>query len=305
MDAQNKLTEVIQWCASILGPVEILTDESQQHAGQRASTYRLRTPMGACFLKFHRDPDHWENEVHAYEHWAPVFGSFAPRLLAAREIPPLAIVITEQPGTSLLRARLPAVRAREVWRSAGQALAGLHHSAAGTFFGPCHRDGTSAGASGLDAVEHVSSEFEDYLERGQRIGCLRQNDQAIVRAARQLTPAFAGEPPRPCHRDYCPPNWLVKNGSWSGVIDFEFSYWDVPSADLSRFPNWNWSLQPDRYAAFLEGYGFTHTPRQEQQLLVSQALYAFGALVWGMENAYFVFAREGRRALKLLGKRLA
>ena len=48
-----------------------------------------------------------------------------------------------------------------------------------------------------------------------------------------LVDAFEYECPTPCHRDYCAANWLVDEKAWSGVIDFEFAYWDVRVADFT------------------------------------------------------------------------
>ena len=113
-----------------------------------------------------------------------------------------------------------------------------------------------------------------------------------------MIPAFAGERPTPCHRDYCAANWLVnEQGTWTGVIDFEFAYWDVRVADFSRDPNWAWVQRPDLVTAFFEGYGRPLTPQAEQQRLVAYAEYALGAIVWGRDFAFYGFEREGHEAL--------
>src|SRR5512146_3170758 len=95
------LEKLLTWLATVLGPFEVVSDHSREHAGQRASAIRLRTPAGEGFAKLHRDRAHWENEVHAYERWAPAFGGLAPRLLAVHEEEPLAVVIGALPGTVL------------------------------------------------------------------------------------------------------------------------------------------------------------------------------------------------------------
>jgi hypothetical protein len=53
---------------------------------------------------------------------------------------------------------------------------------------------------------------------------------------------------------------------------------------------------------FFEGRVFT--PQEEQQRLMAHANYALGAIVWGSENAYYGFAKEGRQALEYLGNLL-
>ncbi len=299
------ISEALAWCASVLGPVEVVTVTSREHAGLRAAAHRLRTPSGGCYLKTHRDRSHWENEVHAYEHWAPAFGDFAPRLLAVHAEEPLALLIGELPGTVLEEVQLTPTQAQDVWRSAGRALADLHSLPAGEYFGSCRRDGACSGTPVYDARQYVSSKIEAQVEHGLRGGFLSEDELAVVRSASALLPAFEGERPRPCHRDYCPANWLVSpEGAWTGVIDFEFSGWDVRSADFSRYPNWDWIDRPELAEAFFEGYGHTFPPSEEQQTLVAHVLYALDAVVWGMENSYFGFAADGRKAFKHLRKLL-
>lgn len=300
----SSFNEILTWCASVLGPVELLSDQSREHPGLRAGAYRLRTKDGSCYVKLHRDPAHWESEFHAYEQWAPAFGRFAPRLLAARSEPPLALIIGELPGMVLEGVQLSPTQERAVWCAAGRALAGFHAQAVGEAFGPCRRDGSPAGTPVTDAEEYVRAGFDDWLARGLRGGWLSDEEHALVQAARERIPAFAGERPVPCHRDYCPANWLVGEGAWTGVIDFEFSAWDVRVADFTRSPTWEWLNRPDLEAAFFEGYGRVFTPEEEQQRLVGHVLYALGAIVWGKENEYNGFAREGRQALRQLAPRL-
>jgi len=134
------------------------------------------------------------------------------------------------------------------------------------------------------------------------MGYLSTDELAVVDAALELVPAFEGEPPVPCHRDYYPANWIVGNdGTWAGVIDFEFSQWDVRAADFTRYPDWDWVDRPDLVAAFFEGYGAL-TPAQEHQRSVCLVRYALVAIVWGEDSGYHGFAKEGHTALKHLAK---
>jgi aminoglycoside phosphotransferase len=304
----DPFTEVLDWCTSELGPVEIVSDTTRQHAGLRAAAHRLRTSSGGCYVKTHRVRSQWESEVHAYEQWAPAFGDLAPHLLAVRAEEPLALVITELPGTVLEEIQHPLTHAqsRVTWRAAGQVLAALHNLGTGEYFGACRRDGACAGTPVGDARQFVSAVIEEQVQRGLKGGFLSDEEFAIVRAACVLLPAFEDEPPVPCHGDYCPANWLVDHqGALTGVIDFERAGWDVRVADFTRYPNWDWIERPDLAEAFFEGYGRTFTPREEQQRLLAHMQYSLSAVVWGMENSYFGFAADGRQALKHLGKLLA
>lgn len=298
-------SELLAWCTRMLGPVEVLSDQSREHPGDRTSAHRLRTEAGLCYLKTHNDPAYWHNEVHGYRAWATAFGPNAPRLLAVRDEAPLALAITALPGRILDELQLSATQEQSIWRQAGAALAVFHSSAAGTFFGPCRQDGTPAGIPIADAEKFIRRDLDGWQRRGMAISCLTPDEMAVVAAARSLLSAFAGERPVPCHRDYGPANWLVtQEGVWSGVIDFEFAGWDVRMADFTRYPNWEWIDRPDLIDAFCAGYGWDFTPAEESQRLVCHILYALAAVVWGQENDYFGFAAEGRRALSLLANQL-
>jgi Ser/Thr protein kinase RdoA (MazF antagonist) len=156
-----------------------------------------------------------------------------------------------------------------------------------------------------DPVEYMAAELEREIDKGLRADLIDAEELAVVRAAQRVTPAFSGERPVPCHRDYCPYNWLVcDQGVWAGVIDFEFAYWDVRVAEFSRYPDWEWIHKPDLVQALLDGYGRRLTPQEEQQWLVARTRYALSAITWGSANAYYGFEAEGREALKVLGRLL-
>jgi len=303
LDDDSKEEKLLKWCTSVLGPCETVSDHSQSHPGDLSATCRLRTASGYCYAKTHRGRSYWESEIHAYEQWASAFGDFAPRLLAVRDEEPLALVVSELPGKSLEEAQLSVPQERAAWHAAGQALAALHDLGVGEYFGPSRRDGTPAATPTCDAREHVSTYLEERVDRGVRTGYLSDEEVAIVRAALSLVPAFEGERPVPCHRDYCPANWLVTgDGVWTGVVDFEFARWDVRVTDFTRYPDWDWIGRPDLTEAFFDGYGRSFTPAEEQQRLVAHVQYALTAVVWGSDNSHHGFAEEGRQALKNLGE---
>src|SRR5262245_52914196 len=97
----NTVAEVLEWCASAVGAFEVVSEHSRAHAGHRATVCRLRTPSGYCYVKTYRDRSHWNNEVHAYEQWAPIFGEGAPKVLAVRDEEPLALIVSELAGKIL------------------------------------------------------------------------------------------------------------------------------------------------------------------------------------------------------------
>ena len=295
---------ILDWCASVIGPCEVLSG-SQRHHG-RSKVCRLRSPSGHAYLKIHLDPESWGREVHGYEQWAGAFQSAAPQLLAVHARQPLALLLGELPGRALDSLDLPPARQHDAWRAAGSMLARLHGSAHhrgadGQFFGPCDRDGRPVGATAQDAVEYVAAALQRDIDRAERAGLLDRDERAVVRAAQDSTPAFEGERPVACHRDYGPANWLVDSaGSWCGVVDFEFAGWDVRVADFSRYPGWEWYEHPDRVQALFDGYGRSLTAREEEQCRVARTAYALSAITWGTEASYLGFVAEGREALAQL-----
>jgi aminoglycoside phosphotransferase (APT) family kinase protein len=158
-----------------------------------------------------------------------------------RDEEPLALVMTELAGRALEEVKVSSVQERDIWRGAGKVLTALHNLTAGEYFAQCQRDGTPAGRPVRDAKEYVAASLHDTEDRGIRGGCLGDTELAIIRLARTLLPSFDGERPIPCHRDYCPANWLVTDeGVLTGVIDFS-----------SLTGTFAWLISPD----FLTGIG--------------------------------------------------
>ena len=304
-DNRQLLVRALAWCESVLGPITLLSDHSKAHGGHESLTRRIQTGEGIAYLKVHDNELYWQREVHAYEQWVPVFGEYAPRLLAVGDKDPLALVISELPGRILETVSLSPATEQAIWRRAGAALSALHALGPGERFGTPRRDG-GMNADCLSAAEqYVRQRFGALITGAKRAGYLSPAELATVEAAWERVPFFTGERPFPCHRDYCAANWLVDtHNQWCGVIDFEFAHWDVRVADFSRDPHWNWIHRPDLPAAFGEGYGRVFTDAEEQQLLVARAEYAVGAIMWGNEHAFYGFAREGHEALAHLASLL-
>ncbi len=292
--------ERLAWCRSVLGPCERLGDDERIHG--RASVLGVQTPTERFYAKFYTDPSDWVREVHGYEQWAQGFGCATPHLVAVSSSDPLAILVTALPGTTARDADLGFAARLDVWRHAGQALLPFHAQAQGEFFGPCRRDGSPEGEYVTDGADYVEREFVRLEREAAEAGLLNGDEAALVVKARRRVSVFADEPPVPCHRDYGPDNWLVlPQQGLTGVIDFEFSAWDVRAVEFSRYPHWEWIDQPSLVDALLSGYGWQHPPAHwPAQLGVLRVQYALGAVVWGTANSFFGFAAEGHRALALL-----
>ena len=297
------MRDLLAWCARQIGPCDSDSADARFHG--RATVIRIQRGADWFFLKVHTEPDAFETELHAYEQWTQAIAPHTPALIAAHEHGPFALLLGALPGIALDRAGLAMPQQEQIWEAAGRVLARLHQHTKGRFFGPCRRDGSATGPEVTDAVSHVSAE----LERDMRLAVdghyLSPDELAIIERARTLLSAFAGERPVPCHRDYGPVNWIVTAlGEWVGVIDWEFSRWDVPVCDFARYPDWQWLTQPNLIAALMRGYGRAWTPQEEQQLLVARVAYALSAIVWGNQASFHGFVREGHEALQHLDRLL-
>ncbi|MBT3269351.1 aminoglycoside phosphotransferase family protein [Candidatus Poribacteria bacterium] len=303
MSGDGASEDILRWCASVVGSCEVESGDARFHG--RTTVCRLRTATGHAYVKVHRDRGTWGPEVHGYERWSRAFPGRTPTLLGVYDAGPFALLVSGMPGKNLEDAALPEAKRRDAWRAAGNALTSLHELEVGEYFGSCDRDGHALGVPVTDAVEYIAAAYEEDIGRGARGGWLSEQELAVIERARVMIPAFAGERPIPCHRDYCPVNWIVDDdGEWIGVIDYEFSRWDVRVSDFSRYPDWDWMLRPDLTDAFFEGYGRPLSPVEQDQLLVSRTQYALGAIVWGRENSFFGFEQEGRDALVVLAELL-
>ncbi len=299
------MVELLDWCTTHLGATTIVSDNSKEHGGHESSTYRLQAAERFYYLKIHQTRSHWEQEVHAYERWAPAFGDFAPQLIALHEERPLAFLVNELPGQVLEQVSLTAVQEQAVWRTAGELLIALHELEVGDCFGPCGREGTCRERWPQHAADYMTQKLEQQIAQAMHGQYINDHEFKTLQAVLTMTPAFANERPLPCHRDYCAANWLVNEaGGLSGIIDFEFAYWDVRAADFARDPNWSWMHRPDLLTAFFEGYGRSLTTAEETQLFVARADYALGAILWGRDHQFYGFEQEGHDALAHLAQLL-
>lgn len=277
------------------------------HVHGEAQVWRLRRARdnGPVYLKSHRQAGKWEGEVHAYEcGWASSFGDYAPRLLAAREEEPRAVLLTELPGAPMEQATLSLQQESAAWEAAGRALASLH-ALTNDWFGACHRDGAPQGTAETDPARFVLTSLEDGIKRCLRVGVLSPGEETFVRArlATGVDAAFAGEKAVPCHRDYTPRNWLVtqNDGIWRGVIDFEHTRWDVRARDLCRWWDREFLERPDLVRAFFAGYaGGPPNEGLTAQIWVMRLANALNGIGWSVEHDDQPFLSLNRAALARL-----
>lgn len=199
---------------------------------------RARTVHGDVIVKRHTRREKYDREVAAYQHWVPVLGTRAPRLLAVTTDPP-TIIITALTGSPLSQIRLPAPAERDAHEQAGALLAAFHAA-------PAPTSSTNFPAWLASRGERWLALATDLLDRRQ----LAQI-QAHLRALAALGP----QPTTPCHLDFTPGNLLRDDDGQVSLIDFEHARQDLPARDLVRLATRIWPPRPDLERAFLTGYG--------------------------------------------------
>lgn len=281
---------------------------AHSHAHGEAQVWRLAAEAdGSTFyyLKCHRQTGKWHSETHAYENWTAVLGDHAPRLRAARDEEPRALLLTALPGLPMEQVTLTDWEERAAWEAAGRSLARLHADLpSGPWFGACFRDGGPQEATpGRDAVAFVRGKINLCIKRGAAAGHLNDDEAAFARrAASERTAAFAGENPVAAHRDYSPRNWIMTpdDGIWRGAIDFEHSRWDVRASDFSRWWDRDFLERPDLAEAFFAGYGGWPDARLMAQIFVTRLFNAVCGIVWAENHADAPFSALNRAALHRL-----
>jgi Ser/Thr protein kinase RdoA (MazF antagonist) len=236
--------DLLEFAGQVLGPCELEQDHSWAHG--MSAVLRLRDARGVTwFAKQHRERDRHEAEVTAYRQWVPALSGHAPRLHAVDKLRS-AIIVSAIPGELV---PWPAADLRAIPdtdRLAEQAL----HREAGVLLRRFHDARPPLPWDDFGAAK--IAEFDGLMPMASDL--LGNRDLALARSEIERLSGLPCPGQVPCHRDYTPRNWLVKDGI-QYVIDFEHARLDVWLADLARLHLGIWPDQPDLKAAFLAGYG--------------------------------------------------
>lgn len=269
--------ELRAWAEAVGGPA-VWTWCGWEHAESRV--WRLEG-RSTAYCKVHRQGRKYAQERLALERWAPGLRG-APRLLAARDMQPRALLLTEVAGT-LVEARvgLP-VTASELYRQAGAWLAALH--------GLAHVD-----RDPLVLAQALCRRAGCWLERAQ--GLVDAGELRTVAAATAIFADLEGVSRVPCHRDYSPRNWLIDEAGNFGVIDFEHARPDWWLYDCDRLAGDWWLGREDLRTAFFAGYGRQPTAIEREVAEVVAAVNAVSSVVWATEHDDGRFLALGRQRL--------
>lgn len=260
---------------------DVSWDHAESHVLALAAS---ATGTALAYAKVHRQPRKYRQEVAALRRWAPATGA-APTLLAAREAPPRALLMSACPGAGVDDLHALDPRQSRVHRAAGSWLRRLHDLAV-------------VDDDPVDLAQAMHLRLQGWARR--RPGLV---DASTLDAVARLIDAadWSCQRRRPCHGDFGPRNWLWHDETGLSVIDFEHAKADVWAIDLHKLVDGAWWGRPDLEDAFWEGYG--RVPGADEQALIAavRALYAVGTVVWGRSHDDAPFEAWGRTVLARLG----
>lgn len=237
--------------------------------------------------RVHRHDRAWQQERIALREWTPALGDLAPQLV--EEVTELkALVMSFLQG----RHAPAAISSPEAWRNVveevGVLLATLH-------------------AEPEISLDPMPVERALTLRAIAWLGRARSHGEPdLLRVAEALadTSCFAGERRVPCHRDNQARNWLVEDGSLSGLVDFEHCRPDHWMVDLVKLPDEVPGLEErEILEVFLRGYGSPEClddPAFEPRWRWLRTLHGLATLTWGNERGDVELQARGRAILGAL-----
>jgi hypothetical protein len=276
--------ELVDWVAATLGwqPAEV-HDVRWDHA--ESAVARLVASDGRrAILKAHRQARKYRQERAALEAWAPSLPA-TPTLLAARDGPPCALVMSARPGDRVDARPRPRATLLGVHEAVGAWLQRLHGL-------PFVDDDPMA------LEEAVAARLDGWSRRAA--GRLAPETLCWV-AARVGDLDLIGVRRVPCHRDFGPRNWLWDDDAGLSMIDFEHAQPDFWWADVNRLVDDPWHADPGLEDAFWTGYGRRPDAHEHRLRDALRLLYAVGTVAWGAEHGDAPFESHGRAVLRRLG----
>lgn len=261
----------------------------QEAPGRSAASARVFRVFGArssAFVKWHREPRRFQQELDFYTRFGARFSGSVPTLLAADVTLRLLVlsVMRGRPGLSI-PASDPA-RAR-MFEQAGRFARALHSVGV---------DQDDPMPLGLALVERAKA-----LHRSASSSVLVRRLETLAEELSGLVPSTAGR--SLCHRDFQPDNWLFGSeaGSALRVLDFEHSRADLALFDLARLDLLHLHPDPEAAGAFWSGYGGPPARDEHELYQRVKLMEAARTTLWAERHADAVFADEARRMWQSLG----
>lgn len=237
----------------------------------------------------------WAGEVFALRSWASDLG-LSPTVVAVRE-DPRTVILSERPGIAPETIDLDLSAKKRMWEAAGSWLRSLHRIE-NDWFGGVNLDGSPAGQKAFDPEAFVLAGYSRRIDEGEASGLLTSSEVAFVRfGIREWLGSVAGEKPRAVHRDFTPRNWMSeRDGTLTGIIDFEHARWDLRATEMSRWWDWDFLRHPELIDVFFDAYG-PLDERLKAQVRLMRMLMAANGVVWATGVNDLPFAQHNRDTL--------
>lgn len=264
--------EVRERVEAWIGPVTSVEDRSWPHGV--TAVYRVGTASGTAFVKVHSQVRKFEQERRAYREWAPALAAAGVEVASLLgQDPAHRVLVLSDLGGVAPDATDPAVHAE-----AGAALAVLHG------LPWCDPDPLPVGAAVLARLRRWEGEAVGVVPEAvvARIG------EEVERAAA----AFDGGRRVPCHRDFSPRNWMIRDGRF-GLIDFEHAGPDIRWTDLVRLAEDAWR-HPGTRRAFVGAYGRRWSGQDAVRFAGLVWLHALSTWVWAVRHGDGGYAAQAQ-----------
>ena len=272
---------LLEFTLQNLGPLAITRFCGWDHA--ESQVWEVTDEQGRrAFLKAHRQPRKFEQELNAYQYWLPQLPAVTPTLLAVNE-QSRALLLSAVPGDLVEKAKLARAEEHDLYRQAGAFLRQMH-------------DLPFEDEDDVSTADALLTRLEAWAKRAEGVV-----DEATIdwvcACIEDVLPLTTDLKRVPCHRDYTARNWLVATGKLY-IIDFEHARPDLWFADIERLYSEVWPGRPDLRAAFIEGYGRRLSADEESVLLGLAAFAGMGTVVWAREHGDTVFESRSWARLK-------
>ncbi len=251
--------ELLEAAASLVGPLTLVADRSWPHGV--STVLEVRAVDGpALIVKRPRTVDKFDNESHAYRHWAPALMPHVPELLAENR-DARVLVFSKLPGEI-------GDLSTSTFRQAGRLSRLLHDAEPPTTL--------------VDFSVAYRDRFDSWTRRA-RPGLLDTAEVEFVAGQLRRLAEFPDPIGVPCHRDWQPRNWLTAEDGSVSVIDFgnaRVGHW---FEDFERMWWTEWRTAPELGRAFFEGYGRTLSGDDRVQLRATSVLWLLTTIIWAAE----------------------
>ena len=273
--------ELLRFAQNYLGNLRRAEFCGWDHA--ESAVWRLETKRGRAYLKAHRQPLKFRQELYVYENWLAALRDQTPELLAVRQNEPRALLLSALPGELAQNIALSGAELARVHRQAGAFLKTFHQAG-----GPDEDEVTLRAA--------VEMRLNAWLKRVAPV--VPKADIEFTRTVMtEALPYLCGKTRVPCHRDYTGRNWLVYGDEFY-VIDFEHSKMDFYLHDFGRLFREGWRFDEGLETAFFEGYGGT-LDDDARRYMTSRALFSAATTIgWAREHGDRAFENVGWEQLE-------